>query len=224
MLSLTTTQNPVFLKDSVEKRHYKLARLLIGGGTRLLREKFDSIYKPENLALTLNDPAMTRKLKELLTDQEWNYLDPQNPGKYCTSSANFDFWLTLKLLRTICGLTRPVTGWYTMPHGFSFEEDLARLECYCSSICYQEMTDANFIFLWKAISEAFLRIAGGISSEKRNEWEISIEEYLGEYVQDAITSTEVNEYLHQMYIRSTMGIAEIMRRTGDAIYESCEYM
>ena len=198
MLSLTTAQKPSFLKDSFEKHRYKLARLLIGGGTRLLREKFDSIYKPENLELTLNDPAITRKLKEILTDREWKYLNPQNSGKYCTSSASFDFWLTLKLLRTICGLTRPVTGWYTMPHGFSFEEDLARIECYCSSIYYQDSADANFVYLWEAISETFLRIAGGISSEKRNEWEVYIEEYL----QDPITSKEVNEYLHQLYVRS----------------------
>ena len=81
MPSLTSAQKPFCLKDSIEKRHY-LGRLLIDGGKRLLREKFDSIHKPENLELTLNDPAITRKLKEILTDEEWNYLNPQNPGKF----------------------------------------------------------------------------------------------------------------------------------------------
>lgn len=193
MISLSSEQKAFCLKDSDEKRQY-LARLLMGGGTRLLREKFDSIYKPENLELTFSDPAITGKLKRILTHREWNCLCPLNPGK-CTSSSNFDFWFILKLFRTISGLTLPVTGWCTMPpQGFSFEEDLARLESYSSSIYRQEMTDANFSYFWKAISEAFLRIAGGISPEKRSEWEIFIDEFL----QDPLTSQEANQYVKQL--------------------------
>lgn len=214
MLSLSSAQKAFCLKDSVEKRQY-LARLLICGGTRLFREKFDSIHKPENLELTLNDPAITRELKTILRDQEWNCLYPQNPGKR-TSSANFDLWLTLKLLRTISGLTPPATGWHAMPYGFSFEEDLARIECYCSSLYDQKMTDAIFNYLWKAISEAFLRIAGGISPEKISEWEISIDEFL----QDPVTSPEANEYVDQLRYWKVRGLADVMMTAGNALYES----
>lgn len=210
MQSLSSAQKA----DGVEKRQY-LARLLICGGTRLLRETFDSIHKPENLELTLNDPAIMRELRRILTDQEWDCLYPQNPGER-TSSANFDLWLTLKLLRTISGLTPPVTGWHDMPYGISFEEDLARIYCYCSSVYYQQMTDATFNYLWRAISEAFLRIAGGISPEKRSEWETSIDEFL----QDPLTSPEVNEYVDQLRFWLHVHITTILGEVGDKIDES----
>lgn len=167
MQSLSSEQKAYCLKGSVEKRHY-LARLLMRGGTRLLREKFDSIQKQENLELTFNDPAIRAKLKKILTDQEWNHLYRGNSWKFA-SSAKFDFDLTLELLKTIHSHTPRVTGWRTVSHGFSFEEDLTRIERYCLSVYLQEMTDARFNYLWKAISDAFLRIAGGISPEKRSE-------------------------------------------------------
>ena len=40
-----------------------------------------------------------------------------------------------------------------------------------------EMTDADFKKLWEKISEALLRIAGGVSSAKRDEWKKSIESF-----------------------------------------------
>lgn len=195
MQPLSSEQKAYFLKGSVEKRHY-LARLLMRGGTRLLREKFDSIQKQENLELTFNDPAIRAKLKEILTDQEWNLLYLGNSWKF-TSSANFDFKLTLELLRTIHCLTPRVTGWRTVPHGFSFEEDLAAIERHCLDVIVMEMTDTHFNYLWKAISEAFLRIAGGISPEKRSEWEFLIDEFL----QDPLTSVQGSEYVHQLQSR-----------------------
>ncbi|KAL9965171.1 hypothetical protein ACROYT_G028934 [Oculina patagonica] len=74
------TQRASCLKNDVE-RHQYLARLLINGGTRHLREKFDSIHKPENLQLTLNDPAIKTKLIGIATVHEWHRLYPQDPAK-----------------------------------------------------------------------------------------------------------------------------------------------
>lgn len=215
---MSSVQKSFCLKDSVEKRQY-LARLLICGGTRLFREKFDFIHKPENLELLLNDPAITRKLTRILTDLEWYCVYPQNPGKY-TSSANFDLWLTLKLLRTICGLTPPATGWHAMPYGLSFEEDLARIDCYCSSVYDQKMTDAMFNYLWKAVSEAFLRIAGGISPEKRSKWEISIDEFL----QNPLTFPEVNVYVDQLRFWTERRITDTVMAICNNIYEPSKYV
>lgn len=221
MLSLSSEQKAVCLKRGVEKRHY-LARLLMCGGTRLLREKFDSIHKRENLELILNDPAIRTKLKEILLGQEWDLLYVRNSWKF-TSSANFDFGLTLKLLRTIHSLVPTVTVWRTMPDGFSFGKDLARIDRYCSSVVHQEMTAARFNYLWTAISEAFLRIAGGISLEKRSEWEISIDKFL----QDPLTSPEGNEYVDQLQGLVLGRIALVMQEEGDRIYEEyitkCKY-
>ena len=213
MLSLSSEQKAVCLKCGVEKRHY-LARLLMCGGTRLLREKFDSIHKRENLELILNDPAIRTKLKDFLLDQEWDLLYVRNSWKF-TSSANFDFGLTLELLRTIHSFVPRVMDWRTMPDGFSFEEDLARIDRYCSSIYRQEMTDARFNYLWKATSEAFLRIAGGISLEKRSEWEISIDKFL----QEPLTSPEGNEYVDQLGRWALRRLVLLMRQEGNRIFE-----
>ena len=43
-----------------------------------------------------------------------------------------------------------------------------------------QVTDAHFEKLWMEISEALLRIAGGISSTKRDEWKKSIEKFFHE--------------------------------------------
>ncbi len=187
------TYTPILLSAEKSRCQY-LARLLINGGTKLLREKFDSIHKPENLRLTLNDPAVKGQLSTVLDDLKWNNLY-SDPAKH-VSSADFDLWLILKLLRTICGLTPLVTGWYAMPRGVAFVEDLARIECYCRFACYREMTDARFNYLWSAISKAFLRIAASISSDKRGEWENSIDELR----QDPLRFPEV-DYVFQLRFR-----------------------
>ncbi|XP_078380647.1 uncharacterized protein LOC144663539 isoform X2 [Oculina patagonica] len=187
------------LKTRAETRQC-LARLLIYKGTELLWEKFDSIYEPEDLAWILNDPDIRTKLLKLL-----NLQDSLKLAKHI-SSGDVYLWLISNLLRTICGLTPPDTGWYNMPHGESFEEVLARIECYCTSFCDKEMTDARFNYLWREISEAFLRIAASISPEKRSQWKIFIDELF----QDPIKVPEVDNYVneHCFWIR---------RRTSDMV-------
>ena len=77
------------------------------------------------------------------------------------------------------------------------------------------MTDARFNYLWKAIREAFLRIAGGISPEKRSESEISIDEFL----QDPLTSPEGNEYVHQLQRCELRRIVVVMQKVGNRLAE-----
>lgn len=209
----TGTQRTPCLKNVFQRRQY-LARLLIYGGTKLLREKFDSIYEPEYLALTLNDPAIKTKLRRGAADHEWHCLYPLDPAKH-VSTADFDLELFFKLLRTICGLTPPVTGWYTLPRGESFEEDLARMEYYCISVYHEKMTDASFNYLWRAISEAFLRIASSISSEKRSEWEIFIDELL----QDPVSVPEVDNYVHELRSWRDKRNYRLLREIGDSLSE-----
>ena len=163
----------------------------------------------------MNDPAIKRQLEGILTIQEWNCLYPLDPGKHI-SSADFDLSLILKLLRTICGLTPPVTGWYAMPCGVSFEEDLARIECYCRSFWFGEMTDAEFINLWREISEVFLTIAARISSEKRTEWEI----FINELLQDPLRVPEVDNYVHELQKMRDVNErvrGQVIRQKGDQI-------
>ena len=179
------------LSTTDEKANFqRLTRLLMRGGLALLREVFDSIHSPANLPAVLGNSAIKSKLQTLrgrvLTHPEWNCLyNPSGPGTY-GKSTDFDISLLCKLLRAICSLTPPATGWDILPNStdHSLEADLVRIKFYRNKIYghnrSMEISNADFENLWMEISEALLRIAGGISSSKRDEWKTSIETFFHE--------------------------------------------
>ena len=149
------------------------------GGVRLLKETFDSFHSPADLPLKLADPAIQSQLKRAkISKAEWDCLYPST-GTF-GKSADFDITLTFRLLRTICNLKPPVKGWDSLPScaDHSLEADLARIKYYRNSVYghnqKMEILESEFCSLWKEISEALLRIAGSISSAKKDEWKKSI--------------------------------------------------
>ena len=162
----------------------RLARLLISGGTVLLREAFDIKRPPSNLSTTLQNPATKKLLKAAkLTKPQWDCLYP-SPGMY-GKSTDFDITLLFRLLRTICGLAPPVTGWDALPISTddSLEADLARIKYYRNSIYghvneNMEISDDEFSVLWREISEALVRIASQISPAKAKQWQNAIDTFL----------------------------------------------
>ena len=149
------------LRSTKQKSNFqRLTRLLMCGGAVLLREVFDSIHSHANLPTTLSDPSVERQLREArLTRPEWNCLYP-SPGVYGKSS-DFDISLICKLLRTICSLTSPPTGWYSLPNDFdhSLGADLLRIKYYRNEVYAHsnnlEIADGEFLDRWGKISEAF---------------------------------------------------------------------
>ena len=176
------------LRTTDEKANFqRLARLLMRGGLALLREVFDAIHPPANLPAVLGNPAVKKQLQTLrrnrvLTYPEWECLYNPSSGAY-GMSTDFDVSLLCKLLREICNLPSPITGWDTLPYStnHSLEADLVRIRIYRNEIYghnhSMEITDADFKKLWEKISGALLRIASGISSAKRDEWKKSIESF-----------------------------------------------
>ena len=173
----------VALHTSDERANFqRLARLLMCGGLALLRQVFDSIHSPTNLPAVLSHPATVRQLNGArLTRAEWDRLYLPTGG-YGTS-GDFDITLLFRLLRTVCHLAPPVTGWDSLPcHTDStLEADLVRIKIY-RNVIYghnqtMEVSDAKFVHLWREISEALLRIAGGFGSAKRDEWKKSIDKF-----------------------------------------------
>ena len=177
------------LRATDEKANFqRLTRLLMRGGLALLKEVFDSIHPPPNFPAVLSNPVIKTQLQTLrrnrvLTHPEWNCLyNPSGPGTY-GKSTDFDISLLCKLLRAICNLTPPATGWDILPNStdHSLEADLVRIKCYRNNIYghnhSMEITNADFEKLWMEISEALLRIASSISSAKRDEWKKSIEKF-----------------------------------------------
>ena len=172
------------LRSTNSKANFqRLTRLLMRGGVVLLRETFDSIHPPGNLPTILGNATVKTLLTNAkLTRPEWNYLYP-SPG-LCGKSTDFDITLTFRLLRTICNLTPPFTGWDGLPNStdHNLEADLARVKYYRNEVYghskTMEVSEAEFVDLWKEISEALLRIATGISHDKRDEWKEAIDKLL----------------------------------------------
>ena len=188
---MATGSSPSAADDALgttnEKANFqRLTRLLMRGGLALLREVFDSIHP--HLPAVLGNPTVKSHLKTLkgvLTQPEWDCLYNPQSGAY-GKSTDFDISLLCKLLREICSLTPPATGWKDLPNitDHSLGADLVRIRIYRNKIYghnhSMEISNADFENLWMEISEALLRIADSISSAKRDEWKNSIEKFFHE--------------------------------------------
>ena len=149
-----------------------------------MREMFDQLCPPSNLPTILKRPATVKQLKAAkLTKPQRDCLYP-SPGVY-GKSADFDISLLFMLLRTICSLTRPATGWKVLPTStdHSLAADLLRIKFYRNSVYAHvsqnmEITDDEFPRLWQDISEALLRIARQISPAKKIAWKEVIDNFL----------------------------------------------
>ena len=66
------------------------------------------------------------------------------------------------LLRNICGLTAPATGWDSLPSGSdtSVEANIARVKCYRNSVSghakQASVNDPTFNSLWQSVSAALV--------------------------------------------------------------------
>ena len=174
----------ILRSTSGKENFQRITRLLISGGTSLLREIFDSIHPPSSLPTILSNPVTKKQLKAAkLTMPQWHCLCP-SPGVY-GKSADFDVTLLVRLLRTICNLTPPSTGWDALPLSadHSLTADIARIKYYRNSVYGHvnqgmEIRDSEFKTLWQEISEALVRIAGQISSTRKTAWQEAIAKYL----------------------------------------------
>ena len=151
---------PSPLASSVEKTNgAKLSRLLIDGGTTVLRKIFDGHHPPANLITDLNaNYSILNNLlrRRVLNGHQWDKLFP--PGGVPPDSNTFDITLLFLLLTTICGLTPPPSGWHTKPPSSdtSHEANLARVKFY-RNILYGHVTTTGvdtptFSALWTEIS------------------------------------------------------------------------
>ena len=155
-----TAASPSPLASSVEKTNgAKLSRLLIDGGTTVLRKLFDHYHPPEHLATSLNRHYKT--LNDLFGDghlygPQWYQLFPTDGGAPDTS--NFDISLLFLLLTNVCGLSPPRRGWHKEPQtkDHSREANLARIKFFRNKV-YSHVTSTGidthtFNALWRQIS------------------------------------------------------------------------
>ena len=154
------------LASSVEKTNgAKLSRLLIDGGTTVLRNIFDHYHHPANLVTDLNSHRKTlRSLLRgrILKKPQWDLLFP--PSGVAPDSRSFDITLLFLLLTNICGLSCPSSGWHSKPHASdnSFEANLARIKFYRNEL-YGHVTttsvdESTFNNLWQEISSVLVAL------------------------------------------------------------------
>lgn len=216
--------------SSKETTNYaRLCRLLVDIGTQALRDTFDGICAPEILHTVLNSPPVERTLqdlikgrKKILNPAQWANLYPAEASS--VSSANFDVTLLIILLRNICKLTPPVTGWDQQPNETdkSLEADIVRIK-YFRNIVYAHaqqasVNDATFFHHWENIREVLVRLGGpqyedAIDNLKTECMEHDIEEHYKELLRQwKKDEFVIKEQLHEMgedikYMKEALRVA-----------------
>ena len=160
------SSSPSPLASSVEKTNgAKLSRLLIDGGTMVLRKIFDRYHPPANLQANLkaNYRTLNNLLKRRVLHQpQWDLLFP--PGGAIPDSNTFDITLLFLLLTNICGLPPPPSGWHTKPSGSdtSDEANLARIKFFRNELYGHVSTTGvgtpTFSALWREISAVLVAL------------------------------------------------------------------
>jgi WD40 repeat protein len=143
----------------------RLSRLLVNKGTQALRATFDFTYRSSTLTAVLNtktNKATLKKLKyKVIILSQWKLLYPSSGPP---DSKNFDVTLLTVLLRNICGLTRPASGWDDLPpdSDTSVAANIARIKFYRNQvhahITTTEIANDEFEDLWLKISKALINL------------------------------------------------------------------
>ena len=157
---------PSPLVSSTEKTNgAKLSRLLIDGGTTVLKMVFDRHHSPANLAVDLiaNYPKLCNLLKRrVLHKPQWDKLFP--PSGSTPDSNNFDITLLFLLLTEICGLSPPPSGWHKKPplSDTTLEANLARIKFFRNELYGHVSTtgidSSTFSHLWREISDVLVAL------------------------------------------------------------------
>ncbi|XP_068735764.1 NLR family CARD domain-containing protein 3-like isoform X2 [Montipora capricornis] len=146
-----------------------LCCLLVKLGSQVLRDVFDRTIHPQDLCSALkNEPAHSKlqslRKEGILNPVQWSQLYPIKPSS--VSSTGFDSSLLIVLLRTICNLTPPSSGWDLLPHSLdaSCESDIVRLK-YCVNALSAHageasVSDATFCKYREQIQNTLVRLGG----------------------------------------------------------------
>ena len=102
------------------------------------------------------------------------------------SSASFDIFLLIVLLRTICNLSPPPAGWDTPPltADTSRESDIARIKYFMNAVSKHEtegsVSDATFSSYWQQTCNTLVRLGGAKYEDLIDEFKDQEIEFLDE--------------------------------------------
>ena len=183
---------PSFPSTKQANNYERLCRLLVDVGWQVLRETFDRVRPPGSLHSVLADPQIHARFKSLqkkrvLNTQQWRKLYPVI--KSSVSSRDFDSTLLVILLRNICGLVPPATGWSNCPlvRDTTPAADIARIQFYRNTVYSHasnaSVDDAAFSSYWKEIKDTLVRLGGACYRDAIDDFENEImdPEFEGHY-------------------------------------------
>ena len=189
---------PLLAPSSKETTNYaRLCRLLVDGGTKALRYTFDKFHSPANLFNVLkagsaeHSTVQSLRKKKIINATQWGKLYPSPPSS--VTSKDFDITLLMVLLRNICGLAAPTTGWDSLPPASdtSVEANIARVKYYRNSV-YGHASQASvdnptFNSLWQGVSAALIVLgvdAAAIRKLKTETMDPDTEEHFRELLKE----------------------------------------
>ena len=157
-----------------------LCGLLVRLGSQVLRDLFDRLVDPQDLCSALKcDPVHSKlqslRKEEILNPVQWSKLYPVEPSS--VTSTGFDSSLLIVLLRTICNLSPPDTGWDVLPHSSdtSCESDIVRLKYWVNTVSAHSeeasVSGAEFRQYKGQIQNTLVRLGGAKYEEAIHEIE-----------------------------------------------------
>ena len=160
-----------FANDASEEKTNgtRLARLMFDEGTYVLRRFLLSCIPPTK---TLGEVLQTNVLKlkkRVIFDEQWKKLFP--PSGDPPDAETFDITLLHLLIRELCNLPAPITGWRTMPaeDDKSLQANITRIKCFRNELCHSHSTSIpnnEFEDKWNKISSSLEAIEVDIYRKK----------------------------------------------------------
>ena len=174
--TMATAAAPVSFSPTKETTNYaRLCCLLVEVGSCVLRDTFDRINLPSDLhkhLMTHHTKLQQLQKKKVLNPTQWGKLYPKLHTS--VSSKNFDITLLTVLLRNICSLSPPATGWDALPPAtdMSSEADIARVKYFRNTVYGHaekaSVDDATFNVYWQDIKDALVRLGGPLYEKAVN--------------------------------------------------------
>ena len=165
-----TSVPPPFASTKETTNYARLCRLLVDVGSQALKDTFDDIHPPERLHEVFTRPPahpvlQSLRKKRILNIGQWRKLYPTISSS--VSSANFDNTLLVLLLKNICSLSPPATGWDSLPSALdtSIQANIARITYYRNNVfelaSQVSVNDSTFNSYWQNISNTLVGLGAG---------------------------------------------------------------
>ena len=229
------TAAPSFHSTKETTNYARLCRLLVDVSAHVLRETFEKRRPTGDLNAVLLSPPVhvvlqSLRKKGILNPSQWVQLYPK-AIKSAVSSNNFDITLLMVLLRNICNLVRPATGWDTLPPAAdtTLEADIVRIKCYRNTVyghaSEASVDDPTFNQYWKDIQDALVRLGGAdyqnaVDDLKKECMDPDFEEHYRELLKQwVIDEVSIKERLDEVAEHFGKSLVEMKEHIGKSLDE-----